>query len=241
MKKTNDKKNLEILKNIKIAHRGLWNETIPENSIEAFKRCIDKNIPIELDIHLLKDNTLVVFHDNTLSRLIGKDIVLKDLTYDELKKFNFKNTNSKIPTLKEVLELVDGKVLLDIELKTDVKGFKICSELCKLLDNYKGEFIVKSFNHLYIWWFRINRPNYIRGLLVSKLKNANKLVSFIIFNMVFKNFAKPDFIAFNYKFLPNKKIEKLRKNGIPILLFTIKEKNIEYYNNEDFSVIYEEK
>ena len=236
------KKDLSILNNIEIAHRGLWNKNIPENSIGAFKRCIDKKIPIELDIHLLKDDTLVVFHDDNLNRLVGKNIILKNCCYDDIKDFKLKGTNFNIPTLDMVLNLVDGKVLLDIELKFDVHNFKICDEVCKYLDNYNGEFIIKSFNPFYIWWFKVNRPNIIRGLLVSKFKKTkmNNLYKRILFNMWFNFLAKPDFIAFDYKELPNKKIDKLKKKGIPILLFTVKHNKISKFKSKYAGFLYEE-
>ena len=236
-----DKRTKEILNKIRIAHRGLWDDFIPENSIGAFERCIKKNIPIELDIHLLKDNTLVVFHDDNLKRLTGLDSKLKDCAYNDIKNLKLKKTNYKILTFEEVLNLVSGKVLLDIELKFDVNSFKICNETCKYLDKYNGDFIIKSFNPLYIWWFRKNRPLYIRGLLVSKLKKSkiNKFVKLLLFKMCFNFLAKPDFIAFNYKDLPNKKIEKLRRNGIPILLFTVNEKDIINYEKDYSGFLYE--
>ena len=235
-------KKIECLKNIKIAHRGLWNEDYPENSIGAFLRCIEKNIPIEFDVHLLKDNTLVVFHDNNLKRMTEKNILLKDTNYEAIKNYRLKNSEYKIPTLDEVLRLVDGKVLLDIELKSDVKGFKICKEICKYLDKYDGDFIIKSFNPFYIFWFRINRPNFIRGLLVSKLSKSdmNKICKYILFKMWFNFLAKPDFIAFNHKNLPNKKIERYKDRGLPILLFTVKEKNISNFNDYNYGYLFEE-
>lgn len=231
--KKNEHKNLKVLNRIKIAHRGLWDESTPENSIGAFKKCLDKNIPIELDIHLLKDDTLIVFHDDNLKRMTGIDKLLKDSTYEEIKDLKLKNTIYNIPTLKEVLDLIDGKVLLDIEIKTDVKNFKICHELCKYIDEYEGSLIIKSFNPFYIWWFRIHKPNFIRGLLVSRLKRKkmNKLYKYALYNMWFNVLAKPDFISFNHKDLPNKKIEKFQKKGVPILLFTINENEIINYQN----------
>jgi len=235
-------KNLKVLKGVKIAHRGLWNNEVPENSIGAFKRCIDKGIPIEFDVHILKDNTLVIFHDDNLLRMTGKDIDLKNSNYNDIKNIKLKNSNFYIPTLQEVLDLVDGKVLLDIELKTDVKGVRICSELCKYLDKYDGKFVVKSFNPLYILWFKIKRPNFIRGLLVSKLKKKkmNKLFKMAISKMWFNFLVKPDFIAIDYKCLPNKKIEKLKKRNVLILLFTLDESLVETFNDYD-GFLYEEK
>lgn len=234
-------KNMSILKDIKIAHRGLCNRKYPENSLGAYKECVDKNIPIELDVHILKDNTLVVIHDDDTSRVTNKKVVLKDAIYDDIKDLKLENTNYKIPKFSEVLQLVNGKVLLDIELKVEVRSFKICYEICKYLDNYKGNFIVKSFNPIYMWWFKKYRPNYIRGILVSRLKDTkmSKLLKFTLFRMMFNYLIKPDFIAFDYRDLPNKKIDRLYNSGIPVLLFTVnKDDKLDYKYT---GLIYEEK
>ena len=74
---------------------------------------------------MLKDDTLVVFHDDNLLRMTGRDMLIKDATYDDIKNLKLKDTDYGIPTLDEVLELVSGSVLLDIEVKSDVKGVKI--------------------------------------------------------------------------------------------------------------------
>ncbi|MDR0831933.1 MAG: hypothetical protein LBM99_03435, partial [Bacillales bacterium] len=71
-----------------IAHRGLHNQNIekdknkllPENSLGAFQEAINKNYLIELDVHLLKDGTVVVFHDFNLKRMCGVDLIIEDLT-----------------------------------------------------------------------------------------------------------------------------------------------------------------
>ena len=230
----------KILDGLKISHRGLWNDKYPENSLGAFKRSLEQNVPIELDVHILKDGTLVVFHDDNLKRMTGVNKKIKAMTFEDIKNLRLKNSEYKIPTLEEVLTLVDGKVLLDIEIKTDVKSFKICKSLSSLLDKYKGPFLVKSFNPLYILWFRIFRPNYIRGLLVSKLVNVqmNRLIKLMCFKMYFNFLCKPDFIAFDLRDLPNAKIDKLYKKGVPIFLWT-KRKN-ENLKCEYSGIIYED-
>lgn len=235
------KKNMKFLRNIKIAHRGLWNDKYPENSIGAFKRAVDNGIPIEFDVHILKDNTLVVLHDDDTYRMTGKKIILKNATYNDIKKLKLKETRYNIPTLEEVISLVNGKVLIDIEIKTDVFDFKICHELCKLLDPYKGRFLIKSFNPMYIIWFRLNRKDYIRGLLVSRLcwVKMSGILKYMLFNMWFNGLVGPDFISFDYRDLPNKKIDKLYKAGIPVLIHTIKEENIIDYNYSGY--VYEER
>ena len=104
-------KDLDFLKEKIIAHRGIHdNNDIVENSIPAFKECLKKNVSIELDVHLLKDNEIVVIHDDNLKRLTRKKKRLKDLTYDQIKDLKLLGTDEHIPTLKEVLDLVDGKL-----------------------------------------------------------------------------------------------------------------------------------
>ena len=62
-----------------IAHRGLHDNNSAENSLSAFKNAIEKDYAIELDVHQISDGTLVVFHDETLSRMTGKDGYLQSL------------------------------------------------------------------------------------------------------------------------------------------------------------------
>ena len=101
-----------------IAHRGLHNnDTIPENSLKAFQKCIDKNIPIELDVRVTKDKQIVVFHDDKLSRMTEIDGYVNNIDYADLLSARLLKTNEKIPLFSEVLELVNGKVPILIEVK----------------------------------------------------------------------------------------------------------------------------
>ena len=215
-------KDLTFLKQNIIAHRGI-HINYPENSIEAIKKAIKKNYAIEIDVHLLKDNTIVVFHDDNLKRMADIDKKLKYCTYEEIKNIKIAKTNSVIPTLKEVLKLIDGKVPVIIELKYDRKVGLLEKELVKILDKYKGIFCVKSFNPLSIRWFKKHRPNYIRGLLISHKTKKKKFLS----NKLMIFLTKPDFISCNYKLYKSKKIQKQKKK-IPVIAWTIK--NDKNYN-----------
>ena len=70
-----------------VAHRGYWNEDRTENGIPAFKAALENNIAIELDVHLSKDNHLVVCHDENLLRTTGKEGIIEDLNLQEIKKY----------------------------------------------------------------------------------------------------------------------------------------------------------
>ena len=143
-------KDLSFLQNRIIAHRGVNdNDKVVENTLESFSNAVKLGYAIEFDIHLLKDNEIVVYHDDNLKRLTGINKDLKDLTYDDIKDIKLLNTNQTIPKLSEVLKLINGKVPIIIELKYDRKVGLLEKELVKYLDNYKGKFAVKSFNTTY--------------------------------------------------------------------------------------------
>lgn len=184
-----------------IAHRGLHNieDGIPENSLPAFKAACDKGIAIELDVRLTKDGRVVVLHDMSLYRSCGIDASVSDFTYNQLCAFSLQNTNEKIPPLSQVLKLVNGKVPLLIEIK-DGHGLGILEKRTyKLLEKYKGEYAVQSFNPLSLLWFRLFAPKVTRGQLISKFKKKNtfKYLLRLICAMpiVWKLISKPEFIA----------------------------------------------
>ena len=130
-------KDLTFLTSSLIAHRGVHNDKIEENTLLSFKRAIEKRYIIEFDVHMLKDETLVVYHDYSLKKLTGVNKIIEDLTYNELKKIKLK-TGQMIPTLKEVLNLIDGKVPVIIELKGNLKPGKLEELVAQNLDEYKG-------------------------------------------------------------------------------------------------------
>ena len=187
-------KNIEFLKNNLIAHRGLHNSTIPENTLPAFYKCVDKNYTIELDIHILKDNTIVVYHDHNLKKLTGVNKVIGTLSYPQLSKIKISKKYT-IPTLEQVMHIVDGKVPLLIEVKDADNNSKFEEELVKILDNYKGKFAIQSTNPFVIDWFYKNRKDYVIGLIVFNDLN---------YKIVKKYTKKIDFISVYKKQLPFK-------------------------------------
>ncbi len=159
-----------------IAHRGLWSESIPENSLPAYKKAAEKNYPVEIDVYLTKDNVIVSFHDDTLSRMTGQDGHVWDYTYDELQAFRLNGSEHTIPRLSEILALCENRSPLLIEIKDQPNGKFLVEKLVSALKKYEGEFAVQSFNPLYIAKIRKLAPEFIRGVLatteVSMLKSS---------------------------------------------------------------------
>lgn len=216
------------LTNIIIAHRGVHNnKDIPENSMKAFKKALDKNLPMELDVHLTKDNVVVVFHDRIIKRMTGVNEDITQLTYEELSKYTLLKTKESIPKLTDVLDLVNGKELINIEVKYDDNYKACCKELVKILDDYDGEFLVQSFSWKIMNWFKKNRFTYTRGLLVSSKKNYIRLFS----NSSLSNFLKVNFYSYSIHMYKNKRVCNLRKQNVPILFWTIpSKKHIKKYS-----------
>lgn len=218
-------RDINFLKNNLIAHRGMHNieNGIPENSINAFKQAIKFNYIIELDLHLLKDDNIVVFHDDNLKRMTGLDRNIKDTTYEELKNLKLKGKDSYIPLFKDVLEIIAGKVPILIEFKYDVKCGLLEKKAMELLKNYSGKFAVQSFNPFSLYWFKKNYPNIIRGQLSYNYSDydINFIKKFVLKNMLFNFITKPDFISYGINSLPNKTVEKFRKSNL-VLGWTIR-------------------
>ena len=214
-------KTLHFLLDNYIAHRGFHNAENPENTLGAFERAIEKNYGIELDVQLLKDGTIVVVHDNKLSRLCAEDKYVSNCTYEEIKGLKILNSNYSIPTFKEVLELVDGKVPLLIEIKNTLKVGELESKTYELLKNYKGQYAIQSFNPYSLAWFKDNAPNVLRGQLSSFFKGES--LSFIkkllLKKLKLNKISNPNFISYNAENLPNKYCKRC---DLPILAWTIR-------------------
>lgn len=186
------------------AHRGLHDNLAPENSLEAFKLAVEKQYGIEFDVQLSKDEEPVVFHDFTLERMCGIKKRVNELTFEELRSLRLNNSDEKIPHLNEVLELVNGKVPLIVELKLSSNNTKVCEIVAPILDNYNGVYCIESFNPVAVHWYRKNKPKVVRGQLSSNFlkdgKKKNRILNFLLQNLMFNFIAKPNFIAFNHKY-----------------------------------------
>lgn len=202
------------------AHRGLFdnNASIPENSMEAFRRAVEAGYGIELDVQLTKDGIPVVFHDFTLERMCGVYGKPEKLTYRQLQELSLLQTKEKIPMLKEVLDMVAGRVPLIIELKIEWTDLALCPALQKLLEGYKGVYCIESFNPLALLWYRRNHKEVMRGQLSTDFRrdgNYKNLLYFFLTHLLTNCVTRPDFIAYNccFKKEPGRRIcRKLYKN-----------------------------
>ena len=166
----------EVLKRINpkilegVAHRGLHSDVLTENGMKAFKAAVDAQCAIELDVHLSKDGKLIVCHDEELYRTTGKYGIIEDLTAQEIRDNYRLHDGGFVPTLQEVLTLVNEEVPLVIEMKTYRKNNKplaqaLKNELVNVED--KRNFVIIAFDPRALLAFG-KEAGYIRMLLVIK-------------------------------------------------------------------------
>lgn len=173
-----------------IAHRGLFNEQIRENTISAFDNAFNNGYDgIELDVRLTKDNIPVIIHDSFLSRVSNGKGLVKEYTYNELAKLNFGITKKeKIAKLEDVLTKYQNRIII-IELKEKI-------DITKYLNN-QNEYYICSFNYNHIKEIPTSK-NYKRGIIsygINKPKDYQKLDFIMIldtfsFSNIIKNYEE---------------------------------------------------
>ncbi|MDD3383906.1 MAG: glycerophosphodiester phosphodiesterase family protein [Bacilli bacterium] len=237
-------RNVEFIDKYPIAHRGFFNNASesPENSLNAFKKAVENKYAIELDLQLSKDLQVVVFHDDDLKRVCNIAKNVRDFNYDELRMIKLMKSNQSMPLFKDVLELVNGKVPLIIELKS-IKGMNndLLPKVYELIKNYKGDYAIQSFDPTLVSYYRKNYPQIIRGQLVYDYKDSKvqKILKFLLSHLYLNFLSKPDFINSHLEYFPSKLI-KFKKNGGKVICYTAKNSS-QYIKAFDFfdNVIFE--
>ncbi len=152
---------------LKIGHRGAKGH-LAENTLESIEIALRQKVDaIEIDVHKCKTGELVVIHDFTLDRTTTGSGEVHKKTLQEIKSYKAEG-KYEIPTLEEVLNLIEGKCKINIELK----GTNTAAEAYKIINRYISErnwsyedFIVSSFQKNEL--FEVNNldPNIPIGIL----------------------------------------------------------------------------
>ena len=218
---------MEKYTRVRFAHRGLHDGGRPENSLSAFRAAKEAGYGIELDVRLSKDGELVVFHDPTLNRVCGIDGRVIDYTSEELSSMRLAGTSEGIPTFKQVLELIDGVIPMLIEVKMEPGESGVAEKLAEVIKDYKGDYIIESFNPLALRAVRRLLPDAPRGILSMKYSEEErfkgKILYFLLENLVFNFLMRPDFISYEKGRSKNKVLRFIRRTwGTPLIAWTIR-------------------
>ena len=229
----------------KYAHRGLHGSGVAENSLSAFRLAVERGYGIELDVRLSRDGELVVFHDNTLDRVTEKSGKVDSYDYSDLKEMKLSGTEDTIPLFSEVLKTVDGKVPLLVELKEESGQYAVTEKALEILKDYKGEYIIESFNPLALGLVKKKKPEILRGMLSMNYmaeKKHRKPIYFIVQTLVTNVICRPDFISYDHKQYKNAPLRLCRSLfGVTTFAWTVcsqEDEDLAYKHKFD-SVIFE--
>lgn len=204
------------------AHRGLHGPLVPENSLAAAEGAIARGMGIECDIQRSRDDHPIVFHDWELARLTGEAGETEHRTAEALEALRLLGTDQHPVRLARFLDVVAGRVPLLIEIKS-MPGYDVewtCSSVAWLLDAYKGDVTVMSFDPRVPKWFAENAPQITRGL-VGTDTHLNG------FEGVWRTpqalaAAQPDFLAIDVRDLTRPEAAAWRAEGHPLLTWTVR-------------------
>jgi glycerophosphoryl diester phosphodiesterase len=209
-----------------IAHRGLHDagRGVPENSLAAFEAARDAGLPIELDVRLLRDGAVAVFHDDNLMRLTGTDSPVAREDSRSITGHRLVGTGQSIPLLAQALDAVNGKVPLLIELKNSGPPGKLELAVLSDLEAYRGLYAVQSFNPFSMEWFKRRAPHVARGHLAGAtptvVLEGTPETQLQPLELIEK--SAPAFVGFNVHLLPFEPVTALRRGGMPILGWTVR-------------------
>ncbi len=196
-----------------IAHRGICSDKIDEHSVETFEECIKHNVAIEMDI-TIHGGEIVCYHCDKLPSKIGQEpSIANKVPINNSLKF------------EDALKSINGEVPIVIDIKTFTffdRSFE--KRVVKILENYKGEFVIQAYSPLTVKWFSKYHPNIIRGQIGNSFNAFGKgrdLVSSIVNLFLFYS-GEADYIVYNL----DKHVQILSKYnsilGIPVLGYTVR-------------------
>lgn len=213
------------LRTTPIAHRGLFNESRPENSLSAIEAAVVAGFPVEIDAQISSDGKAMVFHDWNLQRLTGLDAKVVQVSSAELLKLRLQGSDERIPLLEEVLSMVAGRQPIVLEIKNRRYPTALEPEVSRVLRAYRGPVAIQSFNPYSLGWFRLRHPEIIRGQLSCAFDTDDmtgwKKVVLEHYGMNW--LTAPHYIAHHWLRLPAVMPTLLRKFlRIPLLAWTIR-------------------
>lgn len=205
------------------AHRGLHGPGHPENGPSAFAGAIERGLGIECDVQKSSDDQAIVIHDFTLERLTAESGPVNQRSAAQLGAIALSGGNGEtIPSLRQLLDQIDGRVplLIEVKTRTDRPVAAICLAVRRALEGYRGPHAVMSFDPRVGHWFARHSPLTVRGLVMSE--EDDKALIGMIRRRLWLWFGKPDFLAYDVRDLPSRFARAQRRRGLPLCTWTVR-------------------
>lgn len=207
------------------AHRGLYNDSRPENSLAAIDAAVSAGFPIEIDVQVSSDGKAIVFHDWNLKKLTGRDERVRLLPSSEIRALRLLDTDQKVPVLEEVLDVIAGREAVLIEIKNRKRPCALEPELARVLQTYRGPYAIQSFNPFSLGWFRKRYPEITRGQISCSFDTDDMAAwkKKILSNYGMNWMSQPHFISHHWKQLPGMVPAFLNRFlNLPLMVWTVR-------------------
>ncbi len=213
-----------------IAHRGLHDvqNGVVENTHSAFARAIAHNYAIECDLQVTADGEAVVFHDETLDRLIEGKGRVREHSTTALKALAFKSGADRIQTLSELLDQVRGQVPLVIEIKSHWDGDEtLARRAVSAIASYGGPFCFMSFDPGIVAAVRRLKSDIIRGVVADSFTHEEynhlpEAERVRLRELAHLGQTQPDFISYYWRELPFPPVTLFREAGHKVICWTVR-------------------
>lgn len=217
-----------------IAHRGLHSakKGIIENTAPAFEAALSKGYGIECDLRPAAGGLPIVFHDDTLDRLVDSKGHVAQLDAQALKRLRYKHGDARILTFAEFLDLVNGKVPLLVEIKSEWEppDKLFLSKIAKLAHSYHGPLALMSFDPDVMAVLRELVPKLPLGIVSGSYaghgwwhRKISKARAQALRDLLLSGPARPDFYAYQVGALPTPVTRYVREvQGLPLFTWTVR-------------------
>jgi len=196
-----------------IGHRGAA-ALEPENTLLSIERAMDIGVDaVEIDVHLSKDKELVVIHDATVDRTTNGTGPVSSYTVQEIKKLDA-GKGEAIPTLQEVIDFIDRRVMLVIELKEEGTERSVVDLIIQ--NNLFDKACVISF------WHRLVKT--VKEM-DSRIKTGVLLVGSPV-DACIANQASADALAMKYTFVDREFVKIAHKKGLKVFIWNIDDQDL---------------
>lgn len=211
-------RNVELVRTPAItAHRGS-SAIAPENTLSAIRIAAEEMADYaEIDVRATKDGVVVLLHDENLKRTTGVDKNIWEVSYEETQRLDVGSwlsdqyVNERIPTLDEIIKYADGKIMLNIEIKTSENSPDLVASVVKIIgdNHFEDQCVVSTFNYGILNRIKELNPDIRTGVIIT--------VAYARYTRL----SSVDFYSLDAQFISRDKVEKLHILGYEVFAWGV--------------------
>lgn len=213
------------LADVPLAHRGLHDAAVPENSLAAFRAASEAGIGVELDVWLSRDGQPVVVHDRDLRRVADDPRTIASLTVDELRAVRLAGTDEHVPTLAEVLDVLgDTPAMVEVKRAGGRPGVAEAA-VAAVVAGHTGPSCVASFDPRTVAWFARHEPAVVRVQTAGPMTDVPvpPPVRWALRTLRFLGRSRPHAVSYDVRGITAPVVARYRDEGGTVVTWTVRD------------------